>query len=260
MKYSPKIMGILNITPDSFYDGNPSLSEKTILKKLNKLDESDIIDVGCESSRPGSDSISAEEELNRLDLILSLISTDNKLFSIDTSKYEVAKHAVKHGFGIINDITAGKNDERIFELAAEYNIDIILMHILGTPKTMQNNPKYDSLLDDILNYFESRVNSAISYGIKEKNIILDPGIGFGKTLNDNIHIIKNIKSLKKTGHRILLGHSRKQFLQYKDDSPSDRMPSTIGVSAYAAINNIDIIRVHDVLETKSMLNTIMRLC
>jgi len=260
MKYSPKIMGILNITPDSFYDGNPNLSEEYILDKIKLLELADIIDVGCESSRPGSDRIDTTEEIDRLNKALDLLPLKTKPLSIDTSKYEVAEHAIKHGFAIINDITAGGNDERIFELAAESNVKIVLMHMLENPKTMQDNPKYDSLIDNILEYLECRVNLAKSHNIKEENIIIDPGIGFGKTLDDNINIIKNIDTFKNMGYRLLLGHSRKQFLQYNNDLPDDRMPATIGVSAYATMKNVDIIRVHDVIETKSMLNTIMKLC
>ena len=260
MKYSPKIMGILNITPDSFYDGNSNLSTENIIDKIKALELADIIDVGCESSRPGADSVDVLQEMDRLNMALDLLSVNNKPHSIDTSKYEIAEHAIKNGFSIINDITAGKNDERIFELAAESNAEIVLMHMLRNPKTMQNNPKYDSLIDNILEYLDSRVSLAKSHSIKEENIIIDPGIGFGKTLSDNIVIIKNINRFKDMGYRVLLGHSRKQFLQFNDDAPKDRMPATIGVSAYAAMKRVDIIRVHDVIENKSMLNTIIKLC
>ena len=259
MQYSPKIMGILNITPDSFYDGNPTLSNKSISDKIEKIEQADIIDVGCESSRPGSDQISLQEELRRLDIFLSLNKIKNKILSIDTTKHLVAAHAAKHGFNIINDITAGGDDGKMFEVAAEYNLQIILMHMLGTPKTMQKDPKYDNLIDNIVKYIEDRANAAKLHGIKEENIIVDPGIGFGKTLMDNVNIIKNIERFKKIGYKVLIGHSRKKFLQYNEDSPEDRMSASIGVSAYAAMNNVDILRVHDVHETKSMLNTIMRL-
>ena len=260
MKYSPKIMGILNITPDSFYDGNSNLSTENIIDKIKALELADIIDVGCESSRPGADTVDVFEEMDRLNMALDLLPTNKKPHSIDTSKYEIADYAIRNGFTIINDITAGKNDERIFELAAESNSQIVLMHMLRNPKTMQDNPKYDSLIDNILEYLDTRVDLAKFHSIKEENIIIDPGIGFGKTSSDNIVIIKNINRFKDMGYRVLLGHSRKQFLQFNDDTPKDRMPATMGVTAYAAMKEVDIVRVHDVKETKSMLNTITKLC
>ena len=259
MKYSPKIMGILNITPDSFYDGNPNLTTNQLSDKLKSIYSADIIDIGCESSRPGSDSISSSEEIKRLDMVLPLVvDMKDKIFSIDTRKYKVAKHAVNYGFKIINDISAGANDEKIFSLTSDNDISIILMHMLETPKTMQNNPKYDNLIDNIVNFFEERIKVAKGYGISDDNIIIDPGIGFGKSLENNIEIIKNIKTFKKLGFKLLLGHSRKQFLQYNNDTPSERMSASIGVSAYAAMNGVDILRVHDVQETISMLNTFMK--
>ena len=260
MIYSPKIMGILNITPDSFYDGDSKLTKKTLLSKIQNLTESDIIDIGCESSRPGANSISIDKEIKRLDKVISFMDYFNDIkLSIDTYKYEVAKYAVNHGFTMINDITAGTHNPKIFNLVAKNDLEIVLMHMQGKPKNMQSNPKYENLIDEILVFFESRISVALKEGIKEEKIIIDPGIGFGKTLNDNIEIIKNIKTFKKLGFRVLLGHSRKTFLQYNNNLPKERFSASIGVSAYAAMEKIDILRVHDVNDTRSMLNTINKL-
>ena len=260
MNHSPKIMGILNITPDSFYDGNRSLSSETLLYRTKELINSDIIDVGCESSRPGSTPIRVEEEIRRLDIIIpSIANLNNVILSIDTYKPKVAEYAIKYGFTIINDITAGRHSKEMFELVADNELEIVLMHMQGNPKDMQFNPKYEDLIDDIISFFDSRISSALEQGIKENKIIIDPGIGFGKTFSDNIKIIKNIKTFKKLGCRVLLGHSRKRFLQYDNNSPKDRLSASIGVSAYAATQGIDILRVHDVNDTLSMLKTINRL-
>lgn len=260
MNHSPQIMGILNITPDSFYDGNKYISRENILSNIKELKKSDIIDVGCESSRPGSKSITIEEELKRLDKIIPLIKYFNgTILSIDTYKTEVAEYAIKHGFSMINDITAGRYSNKMFDLAGNNKVQIVLMHMQGEPSNMQSNPKYANLIDDIISFFEDRISKALKQGVKENQILIDPGIGFGKTFDDNIQIIKNIKTFKKLGFKVLLGHSRKGFLQHDNNLPKDRLAASIGVSAYAAIQGVDILRVHDVNETIGMLKTINKL-
>ncbi len=253
-------MGILNITPDSFYDGTLDLSAKTIQDKYKKIEDADIIDIGCESTRPGSFSIQASEEIRRLSLIFPIIKKNkNKIFSIDTSKDDVAKFALENGVKIINDITAGRKSKNMLSLAAEYDAKIILMHMQGTPDRMQDNPKYTSVIDELDAFFEERVESAIKCNIKLENIIIDPGIGFGKRLSDNDLIIKNISKFKKYCCPILIGISRKSFLQYMNDRAIDRLPATLGVTAIAIKNGADIIRVHDVKETRSMLASVERI-
>ena len=260
MNHSPQIMGILNITPDSFYDGNKYSSSEDILSNIQELKKSNILDVGCESSRPGSKAITIEEELERLDKFIPLIKYFNDTaLSIDTYKVEVAEYAIKNGFTIINDITAGRYSNKMFDLVGNNNVQIILMHMQGKPSNMQSNPKYTDLIDDISSFFEHRISNALKRGVKENQILIDPGIGFGKTFDDNIQIIKNIKTFKKLGFKVLLGHSRKAFLQHNNNSPKDRLAASIGVSAYAAIQGVDILRVHDVNETITMLKTIKKL-
>ena len=189
-------MGILNITPDSFYDGNPSLNKDLFLKSLDDLNNADIIDIGCESSRPGANPINDEEEIRRLDIMLPYLSSmKNIKLSIDTYKPNVAKYALLNGFSIINDIKAGGESFEIFEVASSSNSQIILMHMKGEPQTMQNNPHYDNIIDEISSFLEHRAGEATKYGISEENIIIDPGIGFGKLL-DNMEIIRKYQNLK----------------------------------------------------------------
>ena len=260
MEIKTKIMGILNITPDSFYDGTLNISQKKIKNRFKEIIEADIIDIGCESSRPGSSQILPEEEIRRFKMVLPFLKDNkDKIFSIDTSKYDVAKFAIESGTKIVNDITAGGNDSRILSLVAEYDTKIILMHMQGTPDVMQKNPKYNSLMDVLESYFEERINSALKYNIKLENIIIDPGIGFGKRVSHNDEIIQNISKLKIFSCPILIGISRKSFLQYENDNPKDRLPATLGATAIAVKNGVDIIRVHDVLETKSMLYSLERI-
>ena len=260
MQNKVKVMGILNITPDSFYDGGEDISLNHNRKKIEKIKDADIIDVGCESSRPGAKQIPVSLEMDRLDTLIPVMKEySDKIFSIDTYKHEVATHALKNGFSMINDIMAGRENPNFFSLASDYDCKIVLMHMQGTPETMQINRKYDSLIDSITSFFEKRIEIALKEGIKEENIIIDPGIGFGKTIPDNDKIIRNIKRIKAMGFKVLIGISRKSFLQYNNDTPSDRLAATLGVTALLVSSGIDIIRVHDVNETISMLNSVERI-
>jgi len=260
MNHGPQIMGILNITPDSFYDGEKKLTEQTLLSKILEIKKSDIIDIGCESSRPGANPITVDEEIKRFDKIIPFLDHfDNIKLSIDTYKYEVAKYAVNHGISMINDITAGTHNIKIFNLVSNHDLEIVLMHMQGNPRNMQLKPQYESIIDEMLVFFSERITLALKAGINEERIIIDPGIGFGKSLNDNIEIIKNIEIFKKLGFKVLLGYSRKTFLQHDSNTPKERFSASIGLSAYAAMKGVDIIRVHDVDDTRSMLNTINKL-
>jgi len=255
-----KIMGVLNLTPDSFYDGDKDLliNQQKFADKMKNLSGSDIIDIGCESSRPSAKPISEKEEIDRLSKIINIISK-NYLLSIDTYKYEVAKYALGNGFRMINDIYAGRyDDNKMLELASEFNVPIVLMHMKGNPLNMQNNTSYDSIIDNICAFFEERIGIAKDYGISDNNIILDPGIGFGKSLDDNFVIVKNIDKFKKTGYKVLIGLSRKAFLAYKNDTPKDRLSATIAMNTLSIINGADIIRVHDSLEAIKMRNTLIK--
>ena len=254
-----KIMGVLNITPDSFYDGDSQYLDKDYLQsKVNDLKLAEIIDVGCESSRPGSKPLDVNSELKRLSYLIDGVNFNaNTVLSIDTYKHEVAKFALTNGFTYVNDIYAGQFDsDKMFQVISDYNSSIILVHMKGNPIDMQKNTEYESILDNMLYFFEKRIKKALDFGICEKNIIIDPGIGFGKTFEDNFKIIKNIEIFKSLGHEVLIGLSRKNFLTYKNDSPNDRLSATIAMNAVSILNGADIVRVHDVLENIKMINAI----
>jgi len=223
-----QIMGILNLSTDSFY----SQSEISLEFRLAKLLCADIIDVGAESSRPGALPISSDEEIKRIGVLLPLISQNRSLqLSIDTYKPKTALFALQSGFNIVNDITGGKSAEML-DIVADHNAKIILMHMQGIPHTMQNNPLYNNVIEDILAFFEDRIGRAINAGISHENIIIDPGIGFGKTISDNDKIIANISKLKSLGFPVLIGLSRKSFLQCNNDLPSERLATTISTNTY----------------------------
>ena len=239
-----QIMGILNLTPDSFY----SEFETSLQIRLAKLISSDIIDIGAESSRPGALPISSDEEIKRIEALLPLLSENIRpQLSIDTYKSKTAHFALQNGFEIVNDITGGKS-VKMLNIVAEYNAKIILMHMQGTPNSMQDEPVYGDVVDDIISFLEKRCERAVKAGIGHDKIIIDPGIGFGKTISDNDKIISNITKLKALGFPVLMGLSRKSFLQYDDDLPSERLATTISINTLSMLNGADIIRVHDVEE------------
>ena len=249
-----RIMGIVNVNPDSFYCN----SKVDLSEKLKLVSDADIIDVGAESSKPGSIPISYNDEISRLSKILPLLKTTNKTLSIDTYKYQVAKYALENGFNIVNDITGGKS-KKLLQIVSEYQSKIILMHMQGTPNDMQNNPKYDSLIDDIMLFFDKRINKAIKSGIKEDKIIIDPGVGFGKTVNDNDKIICSITTFKSLGFPVMIGLSRKSFLQNNDDLPIERLSNTVCANTLCIIGGADIIRVHDVNEHLKVRSFLIRM-
>ena len=245
---NPSIMGVLNITPDSFYSKSRSLDIVSLEREIHSMNQSDIIDIGAESSRPHAKPLTVSEELNRLDIIfdnMNLLS--EKQLSIDTYKPEVAKKALENQFSIINDIFGGQNKDNLI-LASDFNAKIILMHIKGDPSTMQQNTHYDDLIDNIVSYFEHRVSKALEFGVDESSIILDPGIGFGKSLLDNYKIINNIERFKSLGFKVMIGLSRKSFLSVNNDKPEDRLSATICANTVALLKGADILRVHDVKE------------
>ncbi|MAW75061.1 MAG: dihydropteroate synthase [Candidatus Marinimicrobia bacterium] len=258
------VMGIVNLTPDSFYDGGKFNNKQSLLNHVKKINGSDIIDVGCESSRPNSKPISELEEMNRISLFFDNYEQikkiiDETLLSIDSYKAEVVEFCLKNGFNIINDISGGGDSFKNIELAIDYEVPIVLMHMQGIPSTMQNSPKYDNIIDDIRNFFEQRIEFAIKNGLNEKNIILDPGIGFGKTIKDNDNIILNLNKFKELGFELLVGISRKSFLSKDKDDKINRLYPSLGVLAMSVMNGADIVRVHDVDETKQMLSIVDRI-
>ncbi len=248
------LMGVLNVTPDSFSDGGLYFDrEKAIAHGLRMIEEgADFIDIGGESTRPGSKPIGPEEELRRvIPVIESLVKEGDVPISIDTSKSTVAERAIEAGAEIINDISGLHFDPDLGQLAAKQDLPIILMHIRGTPDTMQKDIHYDSLFSEILLYLKESIQRAESAGIDPQQIIIDPGIGFGKNLEDNLLIIKNLSEFRILGKPILLGTSRKSFIgKILNAEVNGRLEGTLSSIAICALNGAHIIRCHDVLQAK----------
>ena len=247
-------MGILNVTPDSFSDGGKYYNlDNAIEYSLELVNQGvDIIDVGGESTRPGAKAISLNDEINRvIPVIKGIRSVSSIPISIDTYKSEVAQKALDSGANIINDISGLNFDSKMIEIVKEYNVPIVIMHIKGTPLNMQVNPHYDNIIDEIISYFEKRINLCLDYGIPKTHIILDPGIGFGKQLNDNFILIRKLNIFAELGYPILIGPSRKSFIGLTLDLPvDDRLEGTAAAITASIMNGARIIRVHDVLEMK----------
>jgi len=254
----PLIMGILNVTPDSFSDGGKFHDPLKALARARKMitEGASIIDVGGESTRPGSKAVSADEEISRvIPIIEQLGKQADTLISIDTQKASVAQAAIEAGAHIINDISAGRNDIEMFDLVKERQVGYILMHMQGNPATMQNAPSYTHVVDDITTFFKERLKQASLSGIDMVRIVLDPGIGFGKTLEDNLTLLGNLEKLQVLARPILLGASRKSFIGMIDNSPADkRLGGSLGAVVSAYRQGVKLFRVHDVAETRQVLD------
>jgi len=244
------VMGVINVTPDSFSDGGLYFSEDAALAGAATLSEegADILDIGAESSRPGAQPLTFEEERKRLFPLLDrIVERVAKPLSIDTYKTEVARMALGAGVSIVNDITALRGDPEMGELVANARCPVVLMHMLGAPATMQDNPVYRSVVDDLCSFFEERIAYAESLGINR--IIVDPGIGFGKTLEHNLEIIRNLSKFRQFGRPVLIGVSRKTFIGKILGTPvHDRLEGTAAAVTVSIMNGVDIVRVHDVKE------------
>ena len=244
-------MGIINTTPDSFYEGSRKNSAQTILNKVTQFvnEGVDIIDIGGYSSRPGAKHITEEEEIERIATSIQTIRQKHTsiLISIDTFRSNVAKVALENGANIINDISGGQADSKIFSIAAEFSAPYIMMHMRGTPQNMQNNTTYDSLVKDLLFYFSKQIKTAKKHGVKD--IIIDPGLGFSKTLDQNYEIVSKIDLLKTLEVPVLIGASRKSML-YKllDITANESLNATTIINTIALQNEANILRVHDVKE------------
>lgn len=256
------IMGVLNVTPDSFSDGgqfiDPSLAVQRAKQMINE--GADIIDIGGESSRPGSQAISVEEELKRvLPVITTLAKEITNPISIDTKKPEVAKACLEAGATIVNDIS-GLSDNAMAKIAAEHNATVVIMHMQGTPESMQEKPEYTSVIDEISDFFKERIAVAKEAGVQ--NIILDPGIGFGKKLEHNLEILCRLDEFKTLDCPILIGTSRKSFIGTLtgQENAAERIEGTIASNTIAIMNGANIIRVHDVLEAKRALQVTDAIC
>lgn len=246
------IMGVLNVTPDSFSDGGQFLdTDKAIEHGLKMAAEGAvIIDIGAESTRPGAEPVTVDEQIRRVVPVIEALCKKIKVpISIDTNSSEVAKAALEAGAAIINDITA-LSDERMGELAAERQVPVILMHIQGTPATMQIEPKYEDVVREVLQFLLERAQRAEKFGIMKERIFIDPGIGFGKTLEHNLLLLRNIDKFVTTGYRVLVGTSRKSFIGKITDKnkPADRIFGTAASVALCVDKGVSIVRVHDVAE------------
>jgi len=248
------LMGVLNITPDSFSDGGLFFDkEKAISHGLGMVEQGvDIIDIGGESTRPGSKPLELEEELRRVIPVIESIAAEVDVpISIDTYKAVVAQRAVEAGAEIINDISGLNFDPNLAKVASKEDIPLVLMHIRGTPETMQKNIHYDSLFSEILQYLKDSIHRAESAGLDPCQIIIDPGIGFGKTVEDNLYIIKNLFEFRVLGKPILLGTSRKSFIgKILNVEAGERLEGTLSSITVGVLNGANIIRCHDVLQAK----------
>lgn len=262
-KYSLKlgnrayIMGIVNVTGDSFSgDGVLNLDTDKIVEYAMRLikEGADIIDVGGESTRPGAKPVSLKDEAKRvIPVIKSLVKKAGIPVSVDTYKPEVAKMALDCGASIVNDVS-GLRDPKMAKVISCYKATVVIMHMLKNPRSMQNNPKYDSLIDDIFLYLESAIEKAEAFGIGKQSIIIDPGIGFGKALRDNLEILKRLSEFKSLGKPVLIGVSRKSFIgKLLNNRPDNRISGTIASCVNARMNRADIFRVHDVKAVKEAL-------
>ena len=244
------VMGILNVTPDSFSDGGDFADQAAAARHIETMVEqgADIIDIGPESTRPGSDRVTPAEQIARLGNLVSTAAQSRALVSIDTTSSEVAAFALDEGATIINDVSAGRDDRRMFALAAERKTPLILMHMLGQPKSMQDNPRYDDVVAEVRDFLASRIDEAAAAGLPRDRIIIDPGIGFGKLLDHNLALLRGVPDLLELGRPVLIGASRKRFIGELTgrDSPSQRLGGSVAAVLAARALGATIFRVHDV--------------
>jgi len=257
----PLLMGVVNVTPDSFSDGGLYFTPEKAIVHAKDLEKAgaDIVDIGGESSRPSSQPISLEEELRRVVPVIKAIAPELKIpISIDTYKAKVAQAALEAGAKIVNDISALRFDEDMAKVVADYKTPVVLMHMKGTPKDMQINPYYENVLQEVYNFLAERIDYALTQGIDKVQIAIDPGIGFGKRLEDNLRLIKYLSFFKTLGRPILLGPSRKTFIGkvLNIEVPAQRDVGTLGVVALATLLGVDIIRVHAVKEARQIVKII----
>lgn len=253
------IMGVINVTPDSFYAASRVEKDKLLDRVAQMIREGvDIIDIGGESTRPGSDRVTEEEEMSRVVPAVELVKKNfDVVVSVDTYKAKVAEESIKVGAEIVNDISALRFDPNMVEVLKKYKPAVVLMHMKGEPKTMQENPHYDDVVKEILYFLKERIEFLSESGIDDR-IMIDPGIGFGKRLEDNLEIIKRISEFKSLKRPVLIGASRKSFIGkvLGDVPPEERLYGTLAVTAYCVLNGVDVIRVHDVRENSHVIKLI----
>lgn len=253
---NPKLMGVVNVTPDSFSDGGLYLDAQVAIAHGEELgrDGAEILDVGGESTRPGAEPVSAEEERGRVEPVVRALAAVGHTVSVDTSKLSVAKAALDAGAQIVNDVTALRGDPDIGPLCAERGAGLVLMHMQGDPRTMQEAPAYDDVVDDVKAFLAERLEVAVGAGIDGERVWLDPGIGFGKTLEHNLELLRRLGELRELGRPLVVGTSRKSFIGKLDGSAvDDRLGGTVASSVLAAAEGAAVLRVHDVAEVREAL-------
>ncbi|MDW3094979.1 MAG: dihydropteroate synthase [Gammaproteobacteria bacterium] len=256
-KQSPLIMGILNVTPDSFSDGGRYVSTRdAVARGLEMVDEgADIIDIGGESTRPGSERVDAVEQKRRVLDVISALSqeiSDDVLISIDTTLSDVAEAALDAGAGFVNDVTGGTDDANLMKLVAERNVPYCIMHMQGRPDNMQDNPSYVNAAKEVKEFLVTQALKIQDLGLSKNNIILDPGIGFGKRTQHNLELLNQLNQICETDYSVLLGTSRKRFMSEvcATEDPSQRMPATCATTALGVEAGVKIFRVHDVWQNR----------
>lgn len=253
----PLLMGILNVTPDSFSDGGQYFAPAHAVARAVEMhrDGADIIDVGGESTRPGSEPVSADEQIDRIIPVIRALRQRLPAacaISVDTTWSKVAAAGLEAGADIINDVSAGRDDPDMFGLAARADTPIVLMHMQGTPKTMQDDPSYTSVVDEVLSFLMERIEAACAAGVPREHIVLDPGIGFGKRKQDNLLLLANLSRLVDLGFPVLLGSSRKRFMGAicRTENPRDLVAATAVTTAFGVMAGVRLFRIHDVRENR----------
>jgi dihydropteroate synthase len=248
---NPRLMGVVNVTPDSFSDGGLYLDPVAAISHGEDLARAGaaILDVGGESTRPGAEEVPEAEELRRIEPVVAGLAGGGAEISVDTSKAAVAAAALDAGAGIVNDVTALRGDPGMASLCAEREPTVVLMHMAGSPRTMQHDPHYDDVVAEVGSFLAERMAAAIAAGIAEQRIWLDPGIGFGKTAAHNLELLRRLGELRRLGRPLVVGTSRKSFIGRLDGSDAgERLGGTIASSVLAAAEGAEILRVHDVAE------------
>ena len=257
----PLLMGVLNVTPDSFSDGGLHQELTSAVARAHEMVEQgvEMIDIGGESTRPGADRVPVEEQLGRVIPVISQLRQElpaDVSIGIDTTSTIVAGAALKQGAAIVNDISAGQDDPGMFRLVAEAGVPYIIMHMQGTPRTMQDNPRYTDVVAEIKSFLLERAALAQDAGVKQENLVIDPGIGFGKSKRDNLDIIVNLNKFTATGYKVMLGASRKRFMGSICDITeySELVGATCATTAIGVFAGVDIFRVHDIKENRQALD------
>lgn len=259
----PRIMGIVNVTPDSFSDGGEAFEPQAAIAHGLALAEqgADILDIGGESTRPGADSVSAEEQINRVVPVIKALGEQGLLVSVDTRSAKVMAAAIEAGASIINDVSALTGDPAALDVVTQSPVSVVLMHMQGDPQSMQAAPQYDNVTQDVFEYLSQRIEVLKARGIDQSRMAIDPGIGFGKTLDHNLALLNQTNLFCELGCSVLIGVSRKRFIAMlgNDEPPKERLPGSLSAGLAAIAKGANILRVHDVTETVQAINVWQRI-